>query len=510
MANSDSESVRSAGDIVGNYRLVNLSGEGAMTRCWEAEQVSMDRQVMLEMLKVAVVNEPGVKDGFLSDVKVKALVSSPGVGMVYEAYDDDDATFFARERIHGQSLQESYEAGRHYTPLEVVVLLEQVADAMLHLNKDGVATVDYGLEDFIIGEGGKMRLMNLAVFGAREEEVDTRAKVLLGSYFGGAVQQGVPGATRILSLTSWMRGEGREVPLTWDEIIQLCHQVRDQLLAPPKVESPIIAEAARPVQPVKLKKQSSSATWAALGGIALIGGMIAFFVFSDQGDDEGVELEDNVLDQESAEYVEIPVGQYELSDGRVKEVHEAFKISRVEVTIARYSQFLASINIAQYQHPDQPKSKKSHEPDHWKPMLAAAEKGRKWKGHQMSTSCPVVFVDWWDAYAFAKWSGGRLPTMNEWAAASVCSGLPQKSAPWGDVHQESGDVTGAGIYGMAGGVSEWTLESEISEKNPLAPKKPVLVGGSHVKMEGGILLRSWISSRDVRRGDLGLRVVKEK
>ena len=100
--------------------------------------------------------------------------------------------------------------------------------------------------------------------------------------------------------------------------------------------------------------------------------------------------------------------------------------------------------------------------------------------------------------------------MNEWAAASVCSGAPQKSAPWGGVLQESGDITGAGIYGMAGGVSEWTLESEISEKNPLAPKKPVLVGGSHMKKEGGILLRSWIQSRDVRRGDLGLRIVKGK
>ena len=507
MVNPDSESVRSVGDIVGNYCLVNLSSEGPMTRCWEAEQVSMSRQVMLEMLKVAAVNEPGVKDGFLSDVKVKALVSAPGVGMVYEAYDDDDATFFARERIHGQSLQESYEAGRQYTPMEVVVLLEQVSDAMLHLSKDGVATVDYGLEDFIIGEGGKMRLMNLAVFGTRDEEVDTRAKVLLGAYFGGAVQQGVSGSTRILSLTSWMRGEGREVPLSWTEIIQLCHQVRDQLLSPPKVEPPIIAEAACPVQPVKLKKKSSSATWAALGGVALIGGMIAFFVISDQGSDKNAGLDD---DQEKAEYVEIPVGQYELSDGKMKEVHEAFEISRVEVTIARYSQFLASANLEQYQHPDQPKSKKSHVPNHWSAMLTAAKKGQKWKGRQMSISCPVVFVDWWDAYAFAKWSGGRLPTMNEWAAASVCSGAPQKSAPWGEVRQESGDVTGAGIYGMAGGVSEWTLESEISEKNPLAPKKPVLVGGSHMKKEGGILLRSWIQSRDVRRVDLGLRIVKGK
>lgn len=128
----------------------------------------------------------------------------------------------------------------------------------------------------------------------------------------------------------------------------------------------------------------------------------------------------------------------------------------------------------------------------------------------MSLGCPVVGVDWWDAYAFAKWKGGRLPNLKEWMAAAFLGGEPLEASPWGKAGAAETDVTGAGVAGMAGNVREWTLEPEINPGNPLAPKSYVAAGGSFEEAEKGASTRLWTNSRELRRSDLGFRIVTEK
>ncbi|MDA7537094.1 hypothetical protein N8538_00465, partial [bacterium] len=86
---------RQAGDIVGDYRLTKAVSDGTLTRTWKAEQVSVQRDVMLEMLKRQSAADVAFRDSFVADVRAKAAVRSPIIGAVYEAYSDSDATFYA-------------------------------------------------------------------------------------------------------------------------------------------------------------------------------------------------------------------------------------------------------------------------------------------------------------------------------------------------------------------------------------------------------------------------------
>jgi formylglycine-generating enzyme required for sulfatase activity len=155
-------------------------------------------------------------------------------------------------------------------------------------------------------------------------------------------------------------------------------------------------------------------------------------------------------------------------------------------------------------------NKKNHEPNDWDLVWPAAVRRKTWLGRAMTIECPVVGIDWWDAYAYAQWSQGRLPTLSEWAVAAEYEGESLNVSLWGPVGHDQMDVTGVGLAGMAGNVREWTAVPEINPAESLAPKAYVAAGDSFENRDGGILARLWVDSRSARRSDLGFRVIAKK
>lgn len=117
---------------------------------------------------------------------------------------------------------------------------------------------------------------------------------------------------------------------------------------------------------------------------------------------------------------------------------KAFAIDRYEVTNAQYRRFLADVaqhGDAACAHPSQPKGK-DHTPRYWRdfnPLLHDPGYARLAQFSAATFTAdnnPVVGVDWFDAYAYAKWAGKRLPTEAEWELAA--RGDDARRWPWGN------------------------------------------------------------------------------
>ncbi len=205
---------------------------------------------------------------------------------------------------------------------------------------------------------------------------------------------------------------------------------------------------------------------------------------------------------------------------------DAFFIDKYEVTNEDYEKFATATNRAK--------------PWHW--VAGKIPKGEE--------RVPVYNVTWFDADAYCKWAGKRLPTEAEWEKAAR-GGPDRAKYPWGDAGigavgygapdaaVESNRATqananypfgavavgsfppnGYGLYDMAGNVWEWTNDwyernyyTLTPRRNPAGPasgKYKVIRGGGWVDDDERNLMNSFrnYTDPDLKAASIGFRCAK--
>ncbi len=481
---------------LGEYLLKQLLDENPLRRTWLAEQVSISRLVLVDEL-----TDESQRDAFLADIRAKAAVEHPLVGSVYEAVAEPGLCFYAHELLAGATLADRSDARKTFLPARLAHLLRRISEAQLQHEALCQASSPLGLEAVHVDDQGVMRLKNLVVAGERVAD-QSRGDILhLGKALVPLVAGNRPGTTRLLTLLSWMRGEGLEAPLNWAQIRDFCVQIEHQL-----ADS---LSSLTPTKAVSIVRKKPMATIVTVT-VLVLAGIVALAI--SLRPPAPAPPPPSTL----PEPVAIAAGKHPTPDGAETEL-VAFRLSANEVTIGQYAEFLETLELLAknrnehiFDDADQPASKTSHLADDWDALYSAAKSKGTWRDLSVALDTPVVGVDWWDAVAYAQWKKGRLPTQEEWFAAVTTEvKIPAAIAPagWEPVASDIADRTPTGLLGMAGSVAEWTAKPATNPANPLGGKLWVIIGGSFLKPGTNALSREWTADRALRRPDLGFRIV---
>ena len=208
----------------------------------------------------------------------------------------------------------------------------------------------------------------------------------------------------------------------------------------------------------------------------------------------------------NVEWVEIPAGEFAFGRDKTKTHLDSYEISKYPVT---NSQFLEFVKDTGYK----PEGGWNGPPT-----------GDYPQDENSVGDHPAVNVTFFDAQAFAKWAGGRLPDEKEWEKAG--RGQDGLQFPWGDdwkpdAVQHDGEMTASvyaseakgnlspyGVADMVGNALEW-----VDDSTPGRPGSVILKGGAWSNGSGSLKVfnnvrRTTENPQGSYRG-FGFRIVRD-
>jgi formylglycine-generating enzyme required for sulfatase activity len=507
---------------------------------YRATQTNIGRTVILRVLKPAAAADPVKAAKFMDDARAKAKVTHTLVTTVYESGQHEDISFYSNEAVAAPTLEDMIENGRKIDTTSALQIIKSVGEVFDFFDKEGIARVTLLPRHIILKPGSAPRVSNLACKEApapidQQQEIQNLVNLLLpvlATDKSSAVAQ-----TTLKEIQN-----ADPATTTWPYIAQLAESRMPK--AAPVDSDKIQSQTLTRSRALEESKKMSRKNVIIYSVISLTLTLAAcFFVIR-------ALTKTNVDVKDLGDMINIPAGEVSFQ-GQTVNV-PAFKISKYEVTIAEYAAFLKDLKenpdkAAKVAHPNQPPGK-SHIPTGWADMTEIDPpnpgyytRAKRWGRYQdsaLSLDSPVFGVDWYDAYAYAKWKGQRLPTEQEWERAA--RGDKGSKNPWGDafdnklanngydfnpdpkaeanidgfkrwspVDKPETDKSAFGVQGMAGNVFEWTDTWAEDEERP-GDKVPVYRGSSWKTKDENTALRRGTKLMELKSDDaLGFRTAED-
>jgi formylglycine-generating enzyme required for sulfatase activity len=538
---SGSRPTVAAGTLLSNrYRLVREIGRGGFGVVWLAEDTRLERRpVAIKLLDMGLIHDEGAIEAFRNEAVIALSLTHERIVRLHIFDVDGALNFLVFELLAGPTLAQILRRRGQLSLPEMVLVADQVCDALWHAHRNGVVHCDIKPSNIMLAEPlddiSHTALMEpkcsfkLTDFGIaqplREALSRSQQAPVAGtpSYMSPEVLTGRPPTTAsdIYSLGCVLYAAlAGHPPFQGEDVVQ------QQISAPP----PPIPGVSPAVNAVILRclAKGREARWAEAPElanalhlaverneapqVAAIDTTMSSAIDLAEPDEnfeseDAFDLPEEYISPNGGLYSLIPGGVFKMgtpADDSYRGAGEwsahdvllnTFYLGKWPVTVAEYSEFL---------------------------KLTGHREPHRWSDQRVQMSRPVVYVSWDDAAAFCTWlsraSGQhfRLPTEAEWECAAR-GGLEGARYPWGnedvdgravhnsDERRDGSDwaivnrhlpevgqfpPNGFNVHDMAGLVAEWChdfyseeLSEETPRRNPRGPAK-----GLHRVLRGG----SWL------------------
>jgi beta-N-acetylhexosaminidase len=162
--------------VFGRYRLLSLIGEGATGKVYKAYDTTLDRDVAVKLLHIALGSVPGYRERFRSEVRAAARLTEPHAIPVHDAGEIAGQMYVVMPIVDGTDLRSSLQHHGPMTPQSAVHVIEQLADALDAAHAVGLVHRDVKPSNALLTGRDFVRLVD---FGISQ---DLTATKLTGAY----------------------------------------------------------------------------------------------------------------------------------------------------------------------------------------------------------------------------------------------------------------------------------------------------------------------------------------
>jgi len=166
--------------LVGRYALEEELGRSRTGMVWRSQDPLLRRSVAVKLIHPRLADDPGFAQAFRDEARHVAVLSAPGVARLLDTGEQDGVIYLVREYAAGSSLRVRLDEGGAASPSETVRIGAAALRALAEAHECGVLHLALDADDVIVGDDGRVCLIDFGIGAAIAASRPRDAADLLG------------------------------------------------------------------------------------------------------------------------------------------------------------------------------------------------------------------------------------------------------------------------------------------------------------------------------------------
>ncbi|MEH6940501.1 Stk1 family PASTA domain-containing Ser/Thr kinase [Bacillus sp. JJ722] len=167
--------------IYGRYKLVRMIGGGGMANVYLAQDMILEREVAVKILRMDFNNDEEFIKRFNREAQSATSLYHPNIVSIYDVGEEDDIYFIVMEYVKGLTLKQYIQQHQHIPVEKTLDIMQQITSAISHAHQHGIIHRDIKPQNILVDEEDHVKITDFGIATALSATSITQTNAVLGS-----------------------------------------------------------------------------------------------------------------------------------------------------------------------------------------------------------------------------------------------------------------------------------------------------------------------------------------
>lgn len=163
------------------YKVLELIGGGGMSHVYLAEDMILNREVAIKVLRYDFSNEQELHRRFQREALAATSLAHPNIVSIYDVGNDGDYHFIVMEYIKGNTLKQYIQQFSPISPAKAIQIMKQLTSAIEHAHDHQIVHRDIKPQNILVDESGNVKITDFGIATTLSATSYTKTNSVIGT-----------------------------------------------------------------------------------------------------------------------------------------------------------------------------------------------------------------------------------------------------------------------------------------------------------------------------------------